>query len=64
MLEISKGTRLYKSKKGRKVAVEKLINSKHNYFVGFLDVNDKYPYGLSFGKAKWVEEGTIYRKDC
>jgi hypothetical protein len=64
VLKVMKGIRLYRTKRGRKLAVSKLKRLGHNYFVGFLDVNEKFPFGLSFGTAHWVQPKQIHRKDC
>ncbi len=62
---IGKGTRLYKTTGGRKIAIKNLIKSGHNYFVGFKDVNKIYPCGLSYGHAEWVgTKNDIHRVDC
>lgn len=48
------GIRLYRTKRNRKIAVGALRRKGRNYFVGFVDANENYQFGLSYGKADWA----------
>lgn len=68
MIEISKenergGLRLYRNIGDRKKGMKAAMKKGYNYFVGFLDSNETHHAGLSYGKADWVKEGSVYEKD-
>ena len=55
------GCMLFRSPISRATAILDMIAwCGFNYFVPFLDVDQEYSNGLSYGFAHWVEEGQVW----
>ena len=61
-VEITEECRLYRTAKGRRIAVRRLMRQGYTYFVGFRDINKDYPAGLSFAKTEWSQCKDVFYK--
>ena len=56
--KLSEGVKLYKTSRGRNIAMALFKKSGNDYFRCFRDNDPRFPFGLSFGKLEWTERST------
>jgi hypothetical protein len=56
------GVVLFKTNEDRASQVAMMIDfCGYNYFTYYVDANEEFRYGLSYGFANWVADGSVYK---